>query len=190
EALHVDTPPLEQFGLAELRRMALTCIVLVASILASVAGWVVRRRGRSLARAAADGAVDGFIRLGPTFVKLGQIMASSSGLFPEPLPTAARRCLDEVPPFGPEQVRRMLTEDLGRPPKQIFKEFDESPLSAASIGQVHACTLPDGRDAVLKLQRPGIRPSMTRDLRIMFRLAGLIERTKFGEKSGAKNMIR
>src|SRR5690606_39051754 len=136
--------------------MVLTYVVLFGSVVLSVLRWVVKREGRTLARAAADGAVDGFIRLGPTFVKLGQIIASSSGLFPEPLPSAARRCLDEVPPFGPEEVRRQITEDLGRPPKQIFAEFDETPLSAASIGQVHACTLPDGRQAVVKLQRPGI----------------------------------
>src|SRR3546814_10326806 len=79
-------------------------------------------------------------------------MASSSGLFPEPLPSAARRCLDEVPPFGADEVRRMIAEDLGRPPNLIFKDFDHTPLSAASIGQVHACTLPDGRTAVVKLR--------------------------------------
>ena len=190
EALEVDTPPLEQFGLTELRRMALTYVVLLFSVVRALASWVLRRQGRSAARAASDGVIDGFILLGPTFVKLGQIMASSSGLFPEPLPSAARRCLDEVPPFGPDAVRRMITEDLGLPPRQVFKHFDETPLSAASIGQVHACTLPDGREAVVKLQRPNIRPSMTTDLRIMYRLAGLFERTRFGEKSGARNMIR
>src|SRR3546814_16668972 len=84
----------------------------------------------------------------------------------------------------------MIAEDLAPPPNQIFKDFDHTPLSAASIGQVHACTLPDGRNAVVTLQRPGIRQSMTTDLRIMFRLARLIERTKWGAKSGALNMIR
>ncbi|HEY9557468.1 MAG TPA: AarF/UbiB family protein [Acidimicrobiales bacterium] len=190
EALEVVTPPLEKFGFSEVRRMILTYVVLTLCIMRSLAEWVLRREGRSAARAAADGAIDGFIVLGPTFVKLGQIMASSSGLFPEPLPSAARRCLDEVPPFGADEVRRMIAEDLGRPPNQIFKDFDHTPLSAASIGQVHACTLPDGRAAVVKLQRPGIRQSMTTDLRIMFRLARLIERTKWGAKSGAMNMIR
>jgi predicted unusual protein kinase regulating ubiquinone biosynthesis (AarF/ABC1/UbiB family) len=190
EALEVVTPPLERFGPAELRRMVVTYVVLALAILRSMAVWVVRRQGRTLARAAADGAVDGFITLGPTFVKLGQIIASSSGLFPEPLPSAARRCLDEVPPFPAEVVRRMITEDLGLPPQQVFQEFDDSPLSAASIGQVHACTLHDGREAVVKLQRPGIRPLMTTDLRIMYRLAGLIERTSWGERSGARNTIR
>jgi predicted unusual protein kinase regulating ubiquinone biosynthesis (AarF/ABC1/UbiB family) len=190
EALEVVTPPLEQFGVAELRRLVVIYLVLTLNVVRSVAGWVVRRRGRTVVRAACDGAVDGFIQLGPTFVKLGQIIASSSGMFPDPLPAAARRCLDEVPPFGPEQVRAMIREDLGRPPKQIFKEFDDSPLSAASIGQVHACTLPDGRDAVVKLQRPGITGRMTTDLRIMFRLAKTFEKTKFGASSGAANIIR
>src|SRR5690606_12016577 len=67
EALVVETPPLETFGFAELRRMVLTYVVLFGSVVLSVLRWVVKREGRTLARAAADGAVDGFIRLGPTF---------------------------------------------------------------------------------------------------------------------------
>jgi len=190
EALEVVTPDLETFRLAELRRVALVNVVLWVMIIRAVVGWLVRRRGRTVTRAVSDGIVDAFIHLGPTYVKLGQIIASSAGMFPEPLPTAARRCLDEVPPFGPDEVRRMITEDLGAPPKQVFKDFDDEPLSAASIGQVHACTLPDGREAVVKLQRPGIRERMTTDLRIMFRLAGRFERTKWGSHSGAVNIVR
>src|SRR3546814_10461981 len=102
--------------------MILTYVVLTLCIMRSLAEWVLRREGRSAARAAADGAIDGFIVLGPTFVKLGQIMASSSGLFPEPLPSAARRCLDEVPPFGADEVRRLIAADLGRPPNQRSEE--------------------------------------------------------------------
>src|SRR5437762_1788928 len=79
-----------------------------------------------------------------TFVKLGQLVASSPGIFPQPLATACLRCLDDVPPFPGSEAREMITSDLGRPPAQIFKRFDEMPLSAASIGQVHACVLPDG----------------------------------------------
>lgn len=190
EALEVVTPPLETFRLAELRRIVVVQFVLWTMAIRAVAAWVVRRRGRTLARAVSDGVVDGFIALGPTYVKLGQIIASSAGMFPEPLPTAARRCLDEVPPFGPDAVKRMITEDLGCPPKQVFKEFDEEPLSAASIGQVHACVLPDGREAVVKLQRPGIRERMTTDLRIMFRLARRFEATRWGSHSGAMNIVR
>ncbi len=189
EALRVETPPIERFGIAELRRMVTIYVVLTIAIARALAAWVLRRGDRTIVRAACDGAVEGFIQLGPTFVKLGQIIASSAGMFPDPLPAAARRCLDEVPPFGPAQVRKMVAEDLGRPAKQVFKEFDDTPLSAASIGQVHACTLPDGREAVVKLQRPGIVGRMTTDLRIMYRLAGTFERTRFGRTSGARNIV-
>ena len=71
-------------------------------------------------------------------------------------------------------AREMIRKDLGRAPSQIFRHFEESPLSAASIGQVHACVLPDGREAVIKLQRPDIRERMTTDLRIMHRLGSLL----------------
>lgn len=189
EALEVDTPPLETFGFAELRRLALTYTVLVVSVLRALAAWVVRRQGRSVARAASDGVIDAFIALGPTQVKLGQIIASSAGMFPPPLAAAARRCLDEVPPFGSDVVRRMIREDLGQSPQQVFKEFDDVPLSAASVGQVHACTLPDGRAAVVKLQRPDITERMTTDLRIMYRVAGRFERTRWGRHSGAVSIV-
>src|SRR3546814_9334704 len=100
EALEVVTPPLEKFGFSEVRRMILTYVVLTLCIMRSLAAWVLRREDRSAARAAADAAIDRFIVLGPTFVKLGQIMASSSGLLPEPLPSAAHRCIKAVTTFG------------------------------------------------------------------------------------------
>jgi predicted unusual protein kinase regulating ubiquinone biosynthesis (AarF/ABC1/UbiB family) len=190
-ALEVDTPPLEVFGVHELRRMVRIYVVLTFAVIRSlVVGFFRRKRGGTFLDAGYNGAVDGFIALGPTFVKLGQIIASSSGMFPAQFAAAARRCLDEVPPFGADDVRRAITEDLGRPPGQVFKHFDECPLSAASIGQVHACTLPDGREGVVKLQRPGIRERMTVDLRIQFKLATWFEKTRWGRTSGAMNIIR
>jgi predicted unusual protein kinase regulating ubiquinone biosynthesis (AarF/ABC1/UbiB family) len=171
EALVIDAPPLDRFGREELRRMVLTAFVLAAAVLRAMAAWVVRRRRRSLATAVSEGLVDGFEQLGPTFVKLGQLIASSPSLFPAPLADACLRTLDEVGPFDPETVRRMVTEELGRPPGQVFKAFDDRPLSAASIAQVHAVVLPDGRDAVIKLQRPDIAHRMNTDLRIQYFLA-------------------
>ncbi|MCU1497798.1 MAG: hypothetical protein JWM47_1751 [Acidimicrobiales bacterium] len=171
EALLIDAPPLDRFGLDELRRMVLIGFVLTTAVLRATVGWLVRRHGRSLARAASEGLVDGFEQLGPTFVKLGQLVASSPSLFPAPLADACLRTLDEVPPFGPEIVRRMVTEELGRPPGEIFTSFDDRPLSAASIAQVHAVVLPDGREAVIKLQRPDISHRMNTDLRIQYFLA-------------------
>lgn len=170
-ALDVDAPPLDRFGLTELKRMAVIAFVLWSAIVRSVAVWVFRRRGRSLATAASEGAVDAFEQLGPTFVKAGQLIASSPGLFPAPLADACLRTLDEVPPFDPPTVRRMIAHELGRPAGQIFRSFDDRPLSAASIAQVHAVVLPDGRDAVIKLQRPDIAHRMNTDLRIQYFLA-------------------
>ena len=127
---------------------------------------VVIKRGRSWATELSEGLVQAFDLLGPTFVKLGQLIASSPGLFPRPLADACLRFLDEVPPFPVETARRIVCEDLGRPVGQIFRSFDDTPLSAASIAQVHACVLLDGRDAVVKVQRPDIRLRMNRDLRL------------------------
>ncbi|MCB0976192.1 MAG: AarF/ABC1/UbiB kinase family protein [Acidimicrobiales bacterium] len=190
EALLIDAPRLDRFGLAELRRMMVIGFVLVAAVVRAVAGWVLRRRGRSLATAVSEGVVDGFEQLGPTFVKLGQLIASSPGLFPTALADAALRTLDEVPPFDPATVRRMVAAELGRPPGQVFRSFDDRPLSAASIAQVHAVVLPDGRDAVIKLQRPDIAHRMNTDLRIQYFLASkLLNRFEAAQRANVTGMV-
>jgi predicted unusual protein kinase regulating ubiquinone biosynthesis (AarF/ABC1/UbiB family) len=185
----VEVPTLDKFGLAELRRMVVIYVVIFLSVVTGLIRRFFHPRSGTWYQAGSDGAVNAFIRLGPTFVKLGQLIASSPGLFPQPLATASRRCLDEVPPFESDTVRRMIKEDLGRQPAQIFKSFDDTPLSAASIGQVHACTLPDGREAVVKIQRPDIRRRMTTDLRIMYRAAAIFERSRWGRSANATAAI-
>ena len=181
EHLEVDAPDLSHFGWGEIRRgitvwWTLGWCVLRALLRRRIALLLRRGEVRSWWDTASEGAVDAFERLGPAFVKLGQLMASSPGVFPEPLADACQRTLDEVPPFDSETARRIIEEDLGQPPEEIFRWFDDSPLSAASIGQVHACVLPDGREAVVKLQRPGVRALMTADLRILWRIAKIAER--------------
>ncbi|WP_051580004.1 ABC1 kinase family protein [Pseudonocardia acaciae] len=172
EALGVRRPPLDRFGLAELGRIVVVCAVLGGGLLRAWLRWALGRHGgRTRAEALSDGAIDAFGRLGPMFVKLGQLMASSPGLFPYPLSEAAGRCLDDMPPFPAARARRLVAEELGRPVSELFAEFDDAPLASASIAQVHACVLPDGRPAVLKVQRPGIGRRMIVDLRIMYRLA-------------------
>jgi predicted unusual protein kinase regulating ubiquinone biosynthesis (AarF/ABC1/UbiB family) len=190
-ALHVDTPPLEQFGVAELRRMVVIYVTFTLCIAKALLGKLTRQRTGSWATVASEGTIDAFEALGPTFVKLGQLIASSPGIFPAPLSNAALRCLDEVPPFDGETAREMIRQDLGRAPSQIFKHFEESPLSAASIGQVHACVLPDGREAVIKLQRPNIRERMTTDLRIMHRLGSTLQKhTKLGKSANLVGVVQ
>jgi len=186
----VHAPPLDRFGIAELRRMVVIAFVLVAAVLRSSATWVFRRRDRSFATAASEGVVEGFDQLGPTFVKLGQLIASSPSLFPTPLADACLKMLDEVRPFDPATVRRLVEEQLGAPPEQIFAHFDDVPLSAASIAQVHACTLQDGREAVIKLQRPDISHRMNTDLRIQHFLATkLLSRFAFAKRANVVGMV-
>jgi predicted unusual protein kinase regulating ubiquinone biosynthesis (AarF/ABC1/UbiB family) len=165
-------------------------VMLAGSVLWALIRRVARRSNEPISKVASDGLVAGFIHLGPTFVKAGQIIASSGALFPEPLVLAARRCLDAVPPFPTSEVHATILDDLGEPVETLFAEFEDRPLSAASIGQVHACRLHDGREAVVKVQRPDIRERMTRDLRNAYRIAWLIEHTPWGKSSGARGMIR
>jgi len=144
---------------------------------------------RALADAAGTGLVEAFMALGPTFVKLGQLIASSPGMFPTWLADACLRTLSDAPPFPAETALAIVEEDLGAPAAELFAEFDPRPLSAASIAQVHACVLRDGRHAVVKVQRPAIADCMNRDLRIMYRLARLIDRTRTGHLVNAPGVV-
>lgn len=136
---------------------------------------------RQAAAAVASAAlVEAFMALGPTFVKLGQMIASSPGMFPPVLADACLRTLDDVPPFPADEVLRIVEDDLGAAAAEVFAGFEEAPLSAASIAQVHGCVLRDGRAAVVKVQRPGIADRMNRDLRIMYRIARVVDRTRTG----------
>lgn len=188
-ALVIDAPPIDRFRLTELRRMVAIVAVLVATLVRALAVKLVRPGRESWAAAASRGLVDAFVVLGPTFVKLGQLIASSPGLFPARLADECLRCLDEVPPFPGDAARRLIREDLGKSPAQLFASFDDQPLSAASIAQVHACELPDGREAVIKLQRPDITGRMNTDLRIMYRLARLLMRTETGRQANIQGVV-
>ena len=121
-ALHVDTPSIDRFGYAELKRMVVIYLTLTVCIVRALAQKIVRQRKGSWATVASEGAIDGFEVLGPTFVKLGQLIASSPGIFPAPLSNAALRCLDEVPPFDGATAREMIRKDLGRAPSQTIRE--------------------------------------------------------------------
>jgi predicted unusual protein kinase regulating ubiquinone biosynthesis (AarF/ABC1/UbiB family) len=119
---------------------------------------------------------EAFEELGPTYVKLAQLVASSPGLFPDVLADEFRACLDAVAPVSADDVRELLTEELGAPVDQLFARFDDVPLASASIAQVHAATLLDGSDAVVKIQRPGLRERLRADMAILDRLARILDR--------------
>lgn len=105
-----------------------------------------------------------FERLGSTFIKFGQIIASSPGLFPRDLSEEFKKCLDRVPAFSTNEVKRILSEEFGRPWQQVYAEFEDTPIAAASIAQVHGAVLPDGETVVVKVQRPGIANRIDADM--------------------------
>ncbi|MHB8437941.1 MAG: AarF/UbiB family protein [Acidimicrobiales bacterium] len=190
EALRIAPPPLEKMQMGDAGRFVHVAVVVVRCVVHAVVRALLHRGRRGVVRAACDGLVDSFIRLGPTTVKGGQIIASSGALFPPVLVEAARRCLDAVPPFDVAHVRAAIEGDLGYLVEHLFASFDPVPLSAASIGQVHACVLADGRDAVVKVQRPGIHRQMATDLRIGYRIAWLIEKSPWGRTTNAQAIVR
>jgi len=113
--------------------------------------------------------------MGPTFIKLGQILATRVDLFPPEWIAEFEKLQDRAPEAPFEAICRQLEEDLGYPPQQVFAEFDSTPLAAASIAQVHRARLEDGTSVVIKVRRPGIRPTVEADLRLLARVAELAE---------------
>src|SRR5690606_18684211 len=113
-------------------------------------------------------------RMGPTFIKLGQVLAGRPDLLPPAYQTALERLQDRVAPFPYEEVEKILVQDLGARVSMAFASFDPEPLAAASLGQAHAATLRDGRLVVVKVQRPGIRQIVAEDFEVLAELAAFL----------------
>lgn len=114
--------------------------------------------------------------LGPTYVKLGQILSTRPDLIPVDFIQELSKLQDEVPPFPFADAKRIIESDLGILSEDIFESLDETPIASASIGQVHRAKLKDGEEVAIKVQRPGIRKTIEVDLEIMLHLAMLMER--------------
>src|SRR6195952_3806245 len=127
-----------------------------------------------------------FADLGPTYVKFCQIIASSPGAFGEGLSREFRGLLDAVPPADTGEVHKLLKQELGGDPADLFASFDEEPFASASIAQVHFATLHTGEDVVVKIQRPGIRRRVAADLQILKRFAQAVELAKLGRRLSAQ----
>lgn len=113
--------------------------------------------------------------LGPTFVKLGQMLAGRSDLLPPAWTAELARLQQHAAPVPIEEIRAQIVEDLGDQPEAFFRDFDPVPLAAASIAQVHRARLAGGEQVVIKVRRPGIREFVEADLRLLARLAERIE---------------
>ena len=114
--------------------------------------------------------------LGPTYVKFGQMLSTQVEGLPEEWATELAKLQNTVPPFPYEHVRIIISQELGAPPEELFASFEQAPVAAASMAQVHRATLPTGEEVAVKVQRPNITAKVNADLRVMNKLARVIER--------------
>ncbi|HWB56252.1 MAG TPA: AarF/UbiB family protein, partial [Gaiellaceae bacterium] len=141
-------------------------------------GPIRSRRGREVEVADTDGGSPRGQRLremldelGPTFVKFGQLLSTRPDIVPPDIVFELKALQDSVSPFPFEQAREVVEEELGLTLEQSFLEFDEVPVAAASIGQAHRAVLPNGREVIVKVQRPDAPRRIEADLELMYQLA-------------------
>ena len=113
--------------------------------------------------------------LGPIFVKFGQVLSTRRDLLPPDLADELAKLQDRVAPFPAEQAIATLERAYGRSVGEVFARFEREPVASASVAQVHFATLPDGREAAVKILRPGLEPVIARDIALLETAAGLVE---------------
>ena len=122
-------------------------------------------------------------KMGPTFIKLAQLLSTRADLIPGPYLEALARLQDNVEPFTYEEVEQIVSDELGVRISKAFTEFEQVPMAAASLGQVHAATMRDGRAVVVKVQRPGIRETIVKDLDVLADIAAFMDKhTESGKR--------
>lgn len=114
--------------------------------------------------------------LGPVFVKFGQILSTRRDLLPDDMADSLKTLQDRVPPFPSDAARTIIETSLGAPVSELFKAFGTDPMASASVAQVHAATLLNGQDVVVKVLRPGIEKVIRQDLALMYLMARLLEK--------------
>ncbi len=129
-------------------------------------------------------------RMGPTWIKLGQLLSTRHDLLPPAYTEALARLQDDVEPFDGDVAVAIVEEELGARLKHLFEEFDREPIAAASLGQVHRARTRSGKDVVVKVQRPGVRETVARDMEVLGRLAAAVDRrTELGRRFGAADLL-
>jgi predicted unusual protein kinase regulating ubiquinone biosynthesis (AarF/ABC1/UbiB family) len=129
-------------------------------------------------------------RLWPTFIKLGQLLSTRADLLPTPYLEALSRLQDRVEPFPYEEVDRIVSSEIGVRISKAFSDFDPEPLAAASLAQVHRATMRDGREVVVKVQRPDIREQIVEDLEALGQMAQFLDaHTELGKRYDFENML-
>src|SRR5437764_3856335 len=129
-------------------------------------------------------------QLGPTFVKLGQLLSTRVELMPHAYLQALERLQDKVEPFGFDEVEKIVASELGVRMSKAFADFSVQPIASASLGQVHIARLRDGRPVAVKVQRPNVREALVEDLDALGEIAEFLDnRTEFGQRYEFNRML-
>ncbi len=129
-------------------------------------------------------------KLGPTFIKLGQLLSTRGDLLPGPYIEALARLQDQIEPFAFAEVEQIVSSELGGRISKLFAEFDPEPAAAASLAQVHRARMRDGRMVVVKVQRPGVRETIVKDLEALEEVTEFIDAyTEMGKRYEFSNML-
>jgi ubiquinone biosynthesis protein len=139
-----------------------------------ISPWTWFQRGSDLSRGARLRLA--LVELGPIFVKFGQALSTRRDLLPADIADELAKLQDKVPPFPGALARAMIERSYGEPLDTRLRAFEETPLAAASIAQVHAAQLPDGREVIVKVLRPGMRATIELDIEVLYTIAGMAAR--------------
>ncbi|HEV8368407.1 MAG TPA: AarF/UbiB family protein [Pyrinomonadaceae bacterium] len=144
----------------------------------------------SSSTASAEELADDLEKLGPTFIKLGQLLSTRADLLPGPYLDALTRLQDQIEPFNFEEVERLVSSELGVRLSKAFADFETAPTAAASLAQVHRACMRDGRAVVVKVQRPNIREQIIEDLDALGEIAEFLDaHTELGKRYEFSNML-
>lgn len=131
-----------------------------------------------------------FTELGATYIKLGQLIASAPGIFPADYVKEMQQCLDNIAPMPFSDVEKVLQQEFKGRQKEIFRTINPVPLASASIAQVHAATLADGADVVIKVQRPGIETKLNADMNLIYLAVIIFEKiTPGANRAGLRGIV-
>jgi len=141
------------------------------------------KEGQKIDNVTPDQLADDLEAMGPTYIKIGQVLSGRPDLLPAPYLKALERLQDKITPFSYEEVEQIVMTELGVRISKAFSRFDTTPLAAASLGQVHSAALRDGREVVVKIQRPGIRAQIAEDFEVLAEIATFLdEHTDIGRR--------
>ncbi len=150
-----------------------------------------KQQGEPAADVTPDQLADDLEAMGPTYIKLGQVLAGRPDLLPAPYRKALERLQDRVKPFDGAEAQAIVAEELGARLSKAFSRFDPVPVAAASLGQVHAAALRDGREVVVKVQRPGIRAQIGEDFEVLGEIAEFFDQhTEAGRRFRFRSVLQ